>query len=472
MCYREDSYDDFHCEMVKLLLGYVAVALDNAMRHDELNRTRIRAEQGEKFKEQFLANMSHEIRTPIHAITGMTRLLLAKEPMQAQVRYLESIRNASDTLLVIVNDILDLSKIEAGKLELERIDFSMHHLIANVGEMLRHKAEERGLAFETSSDEKIPPVLIGDPVRLTQVLINLISNAIKFTHAGSIHVRALPLSQDGSSPGSMFSIRLEVTDTGIGMTAEQQGRLFGNYEQASPDTARKYGGTGLGLSISRHLVRLMGGNLEVISAAGKGSTFATILSFPVSAKKTVLSTGVAIPQQVVSDLSGIHVLLADDNEYNRIVVKETLELRIPGIIVDEAPDGKHALEMLKTKTYDVLLLDLVMPGINGYEAARIIRNEFPASIASIPIIALTASVVKSEIDRCAAEGMNGFIPKPFQEHELFQAIHQTLNGRHGHDAPISAAPITSASISPGTASTGAHVDLNYLTTFTEGDAVR
>jgi signal transduction histidine kinase len=292
MSYREESFDDFHCAMVKLLLGYVAVALDNAMRHDELNRTRIRAEQGEKFKEQFLANMSHEIRTPINAVTGMTRLLLDKQPRTDQMKYLESIRNASDSLLVIVNDILDLAKIEAGKIELERIDFSVRQVAEHVQELMNYKAEEKGLMLETVTDEKLPPVLVGDPNRLTQVLINLAANAVKFTTKGKVTLRIFPANDSVATTGDQPTIPIvfEVSDTGIGMSPEQQSRLFSDYAQAGADTARKYGGTGLGLSISRRLVKLQGGNLEVKSQEGKGSVFYFTLNFAISPHAEIRQT--------------------------------------------------------------------------------------------------------------------------------------------------------------------------------------
>ena len=353
--FQKNSFSDYHREIIRLLLGYISVAIDNALRHEELNLTKIRAEQSEKFKELFLANMSHEIRTPINAVTGMTRLLLEKQPRQDQLRYLESIRNASDSLLVIINDILDLSKIEAGKIELEQIDFSVTDLIKNVKEIMHFKSEEKGLIFNDQIDSAIPPVLIGDPMRLTQILINLVGNAIKFTSKGSVAINVNTGERNNKNnsieKGNEHTIEIsfEVTDTGIGMSKDQQSKLFQNYAQASPETSRKYGGTGLGLSISNQLVQLQGGNIEVKSETGKGSTFSFSLFFPVSKNKVVSTIEKNISVEMLEELKGIRLLLAEDNEYNRIVVKETLQLKVENIIIDEVINGSIAFEMVKKK---------------------------------------------------------------------------------------------------------------------------
>lgn len=465
--FRKNSFSDYHREIIRLLLGYISVAMDNAIRHEELNSTKIRAEQSEKFKEQFLANMSHEIRTPINAVTGMTNLLLEKQPRADQLRYLESIRNASDSLLVIINDILDLSKIEAGKVEFEKVDLSVNDIIGNVFEIMSFKAEEKGLILRKTIDKSIPPVLIGDPTRVAQILINLIGNALKFTDKGSVSVTVNMDSGKSvaSLPGSVVSLSFAVEDTGIGMTEEQQSRLFQDYAQAASDTARKYGGTGLGLSISRQLVQMQGGKIKVESKPGKGSTFMFNLNFPVSTSKSIAVLEKSISGEMLLALRGIKILLADDNEYNRIVVKETLELKIQNVTIDEAKDGEVALEMIRNNNYDLILMDLVMPKMDGLEATRFIRSQMKSPKNAIPVIALTASVVKSEMDKCFDAGMNGFIPKPFKNHELLGTIYKTIVKK---DVVFEEVPVGESRHKRK----GGYIDLKYLQELTEGDEVR
>lgn len=464
--FQENTFNDYHREIIRLLLGYISVAIENAIRHEELNLTKIRAEKSEKFKEQFLANMSHEIRTPINAVTGMTGLLLEKQPRTDQLRYLESIRNASDSLLVIINDILDLSKIEAGKIEFEKVDISINDLIRNVFEIMHFKAEEKGLLLNKQIDKNIPPVLIGDPTRLTQILINLIGNAVKFTDKGSVEVNVHRIDNGSNEivSNAIVSLNFSVVDTGIGMTEEQQQRLFQDYAQAGPETSRKYGGTGLGLSISRQLVQMKGGTITVKSVPGEGSTFAFNLNFPVSENKSIAIIEKNISGDMLAALRGIKILLADDNEYNRIVVRETLQLKIGNVSIDEASDGEMAIEMIRKNKYDLVLMDLVMPKLDGLEATRLIRK-MQSPVKDIPVLALTASVVKSEMDKCYDAGMNGFVPKPFKNHELLGAIYKTLVKEDVVFEEVQVLKSTSKN-------EGAYVDMNYLHELTEGDEVR
>ncbi len=469
--FQKNSFSEYHQKIIRLLLGYISVAMQNAITHEELNVTKQRAERSEKFMQQFLANMSHEIRTPINAVTGMTRLLLEKNPKAEQIRYLHSIRSASDSLLIIINDILDLSKIEAGKIEIEHIDFSVFDLVNNVKEIMQFKSEEKGLVLIMQVEPTISPVLIGDPTRLTQILINLVGNAIKFTDKGSIElkVRSSRFKVDNATTNMNLehqTLHFSIIDSGIGMTNEQQQKLFQDYVQASTDTARKYGGTGLGLSISKQLVQLQGGTIEVNSRLGEGSTFSFTLTYPVSKNKTVARKEKTVSKQMLDQLKGIKILLADDNEYNRIVAKETLQLKIENVIVEEAFDGEMAVAMIKQDEYDIVLMDLVMPKMNGLEATEMIRKNFTSPKNQVKIVALTASVVKSEIDKCYASGMNGFIPKPFKAYELLGAIYNALYEENKtefeeivitHDSPIPSGKV---------------IDLNYLTEFTEGDQVR
>lgn len=469
--FQKNTYNEYHQKIIRLLLGYISIAMQNAITHEELNITKLRAERSEKFMQQFLANMSHEIRTPINAVTGMSRLLLEKSPRSEQISYLDSIHNASNSLLVIINDILDLSKIEAGKIELEHIEFSPADLLHQIKEIMQFKAEEKGLTLLVDIEKSIPPVLIGDPTRLIQILNNLTGNAIKFTEKGrvSIWLKTAKVhkrnSEEDNEP-KRCAIRFEIQDTGIGMTQEQQTKLFQDYVQASAETTRKYGGTGLGLSISKQLVQLQGGNIDVKSELGKGSTFSFELEYLVSENIQVNRKEQIVSEQMLEELNGIRVLLADDNEYNRIIARETLQLRIPDIMVDEALDGEMAIAMIKKNLYDIILMDLIMPKLDGFEATRFIRTELSLPKNKIPVLALTASVVKSEIDKSREAGMNGFIPKPFKSSELIIAIYQALHGQ------VQSTIVEQPIVSSITVLKGNRIHRDYLEEYAEGDSVR
>lgn len=394
----------------------------------EAEYQRQRAEQSERLEQQFLANMSHEIRTPMNAVMGMTNILLQKNPRPDQLKYLESIRHSSQNLLVILNDILDISKIQAGRMELENTDFELTKTLESVGSTLRFRAEEKGLNFKTECDAAIPPVLIGDPVRLQQILLNLAGNAVKFTESGSVSIAAQLLEKTKTD----CRLRLEVRDTGIGMSPEQVARAFESFRQASADTTRKYGGTGLGLSISKQLAELFGGSLEVESEPGKGSVFSFSISLKTSEKTALLKENAATPAQREA-LKGLRILIAEDNEYNRVVAVETLELMLSDVKIETAENGKEAVEKVKSGAFDLVLMDVNMPEMDGWEATRLIRT-LPAPLGEIPVIAFTASVTKAEIEKCQACGMNAVVPKPFKESELLEALYSVV-GEMGTNFP-------------------------------------
>ncbi len=437
-----------------------------AQRTVELSVQKERAEQSEKFKEQFLANMSHEIRTPMNAVTGMTNILLEKNPSSEQQKYLNTIKKSSETLLVIINDILDLSKIEAGKMEFEKTAFHPNEPVELVYQTLQHKAEEKGLEFKIDYDKSIPPVLIGDPTRLNQVLINLTGNAIKFTEKGSVTIEVRNQKSEVRSLSDLrpptshltFSIR----DTGIGMTQEQMTKIFESFSQASGDTTRKYGGTGLGLSISKQLVELQGGKISVESVPGKGSTFSFGLQYEISSDKIVTAKESLFTTEMQKRLDGIKILIAEDNKYNRMVVTDTLTHKLNNIIIDEAHNGAEALQKLKASTYHIILMDIQMPVMDGYEATRKIRNEFSAPKNKTPILALSASVVRADIDKCIAAGMNGYVPKPFRTSELLIAIY---NAVYKKEQTI----ITDTPTENGSPANGRVTDITFLRNFAEGN---
>ncbi|MCB0574603.1 MAG: response regulator, partial [Saprospiraceae bacterium] len=331
---------------------------------------------------------------------------------------LESIIRSSKSLLVILNEILDISKIEAGKMELEHTDLNIERIVEQVVNTLAYRADEKGIELVTECDPALPPVLIGDPVRLQQILLNLTGNAIKFTEKGSVTLIARPESIADGSCRIFFALR----DTGIGMSPAQLEVVFESFRQASSDTTRKYGGTGLGLSISKHLVELFGGELRVKSTKGEGSEFSFVIDLPVSAN-TRIADQEEVSQQMLDALSGTRILIAEDNYYNRIVATETLELRIPGVQIDAAENGQEAVEKCDSGIYDLVLMDVHMPVMDGLEATRRIRETHP----ELPILALTASVIKAEVQKCLDCGMSGWIPKPFRDIEFFGAIYDVLH---------------------------------------------
>lgn len=399
-----------------------------AAEKDNADKQRIRAENSEKFKQLFLANMSHEIRTPMNAVGGMTDILLQKQPRADQVGYLQAISKSSEVLLHIINDILDLSKIEAGKMELEKIDFSLADMVNQVKDTLTHKADEKGLQLVVDLQKDMTDVVIGDPFRLNQVLINIGGNAIKFTERGSVQIELKQVSKDADH----VSIRFAIIDTGIGIPADKVGNLFGNFAQVNASDTRKYGGTGLGLSISRQLVELHGGTISVDSVLGSGTTFHFTINYLVGSPEKLTERVAAEKKADGSILNGLRVLVADDNEYNRIVVNETLMLKAD-IEIDNVVNGEEAWHAVRDKDYDVVLMDVQMPVMNGHDSTRAIR-ELPHPKNKIPIIALTASTLRNDIDACLASGMNGYVPKPFKPWQLISTMAE-LTGRKDNPPP-------------------------------------
>ena len=396
-----------------------------ALEKDNADTLRLRAERSERFKRQFLANMSHEIRTPMNAVNGMTDLLLEKDPRPDQRHYLEVISRSSDILLHIINDILDLSKIESGKMELETVDFLLTESVRQVKETLSFRAEEKGIYIDVHIDTGVPEVLLGDPFRLSQILMNLGGNAIKYTEQGSVEIKAELLGTDDDHVTLLFS----VADTGIGIAADKLPTLFESFKQVNSSDTRKYGGTGLGLSIARQLVELQGGNIWVESEVGKGSTFFFELRYPVGALQRVRERGMKEKRADGSVLNGLRVLIVDDNEFNRMVAAETLHSKA-NLSIDEAGDGEAAIKMVAEADYDVVLMDIQMPVMDGLEATRYIRTQLPAPRNATPIIALTASLLRHDMEICQEAGMNASVPKPFKAWQLIRAMAEVTGRTH------------------------------------------
>ena len=382
-----------------------------------------KAKASEKAKHQFLANMSHEIRTPMNAIKGMTDILIRRNPKKEQIEYLNGIKESSASLLIIINDILDISKIEVDKIDLESIPFSIAEVIKNVNAIMKFKTEEKGLELKTAIPESIPK-LIGDPNRLRQILINLLGNAIKFTEHGSV---TTSLKLTASEENDILNVHFTISDTGIGIEKESIEKIFNSFEQAYSDTSRKFGGTGLGLSISKKLITLQKGKIWVESEKGKGSQFHFTIPYLISDFKENSATNeIGIDSgNYAEQLKGISILLAEDNTFNAVVAQDELEDAIENVTVIIAENGAIALEQIKIGNFDLILMDVQMPIMNGYEATHAIRA-ITNEKSKIPIIAMTANVLKEEVENCFEAGMNDFIGKPFDTKELIHKIYKLI----------------------------------------------
>ena len=368
------------------------------------------AENAVKAKQQFLSNMSHEIRTPMNAIIGFTKVLLKTELSAKQKEYLTAIKLSGDALIVLINDILDLAKVDAGKMTFEQVPFKMSVSIAAMVHLFETKIWEKNLVLIKEYDNKIPEVLLGDPVRLHQIILNLVSNAVKFTSKGSITVSVRLLSEDDEKVKIEFSVK----DTGIGIPESKKATIFDNFQQATSGTSRLYGGTGLGLAIVKQLVEPQGGTISLTSKLDEGSTFSFILDF----QKTTEQADIEIETtELDSENSNIRVLVVEDIPLNQLLMKTLLDDY--GFERDMADNGRIAIDKLKTSTFDVILMDLQMPVMNGFEATDYIRNKMNLTI---PIIALTADVTTVDLAKCKAVGMNDYIAKPVDERILYTKI--------------------------------------------------
>jgi signal transduction histidine kinase/DNA-binding NarL/FixJ family response regulator len=416
-------------------------AYEMVSQYETIARLNKEVERATRAKTEFLATMSHEIRTPLNAILGMADLLAETGLNDAQRKYVEVFQRAGANLLGLINDILDLSKVEAGQMELESVDFELADVVRGVLDLTRLRATIKGLEVGSTLAEGLPPVLIGDPLRLRQILLNLLGNAMKFTESGRLEVE-VALDPADPQPGALL---FRVKDTGIGIPEDKLGSIFENFSQADSSTTRKYGGTGLGLAISKRLVELMGGRIWVESVVGQGSTFLFTAKLGVS-KRPANSLGTGIrpgsSPQVTVRLAATHLLLADDSEDNRFLIGEYL--KHSRCIVDFAENGEIALAKMKSGHYDLVLMDAHMPVMDGYAATRAMRAwERVQSARQVPILALTADAFKEAVEQSAAAGFNAHLTKPIAKLTLMDAIQRYALpcDRPNHAALPAAAPI-------------------------------
>jgi signal transduction histidine kinase/CheY-like chemotaxis protein len=399
-----------------------------------LNESEKRSKELANMQEQFLANMSHEIRTPMNSILGFTNLLKRTELNPMQREYVQNIHSSGENLLTLVNDILDLSKIEAGMMHIEETRFSLRSMISSVGAMFIEKIREKDLKFNVHIDKDVPDILSGDAVRLTQVLVNLISNAVKFTDEGeiSVYVQTVSLTDTNTR------IKLCVKDTGIGIAPEKQAAIFERFQQAELETTRRFGGTGLGLSIVKQLIEMQGGNIRLNSKSGKGSEFIVELNYRLPDLAQMYSEALAEQEEQVP-LQKIKVLVAEDNQMNQQLVKHLMKSwSLDHTMVST---GAEAVEALKKDSYSIVLMDIQMPDMDGYTATSIIRSELKLDV---PIIAMTAHAMVGEKEKCLQLGMNDYVSKPIKETVLYNII-----ARHSQHIPEK--------------NEGAHhINLNYL----------
>ena len=382
-------------------------------KNSELEIAKDKAEKASKARSEFLSTVSHELRTPLNAINGITHILLEEDPKESQLHYLKSLEFSGDYLLHFVNDILEINRVESGNAQLEEITYNIRELIENIIESFSEISKKNETSCTLEIDHKIPPLLIGDPTKISQIFMNLIGNAMKFTKKGAISVLIKQLRINDKS----VVLQMEVKDSGIGISPEKQATIFDNFTQGSVEINRKYGGTGLGLAIVKSLVELLGGTIKLESKVNVGSKFSIILEQKISEKAEIIPLTIEYDAAI---LKNNHVLIVEDNKINQMITEKMLSKK--GMTYQTVDNGKDAIEVAKETKFDLILMDIHLPGINGTIAAQEIRK----FNKTIPIIALTAISLDENREALLAYGMNEVITKPFQSEKFYQIISQSL----------------------------------------------
>jgi signal transduction histidine kinase/ActR/RegA family two-component response regulator len=418
---KPGSLSEDQREALTTLSHSIISLLENRKQQKLLIAEKQKAEEASKAKADFLSTMSHEIRTPLNGISGIAHLLMEEDPAPHQIEYIKTLKFSASNLMSIVNDILDFSKIEAGKITIEKVSFNLVSLLSEIKNANHLRAQDKQIKLKLRRDDDMPEMVIGDPVRLAQILNNLVSNAIKFTHRGEVTIDV----QLESIVGNENLIKFIVKDTGIGIPVEKQGQLFKEFSQVDATITRRFGGTGLGLVISKRLLELQNSSIKVKSEVNVGSEFSFLLNFTKNendlSDETRLKSNPSVEN--FQALQGTSILIAEDNQVNILIAKKIMKNW--GVVVHHAQNGLEAIALLQRHSIDIILMDLQMPIMDGYEATKKIR-EIGYTIDVVPIIALTASAMLSEKNQALDAGMNDFITKPFNPAELYDKLKRQL----------------------------------------------
>lgn len=410
----ENKFSQDDVNVLEFIANQIAIAIQRRTMIDNVIQASRKAEEAAQSKQLFMSTMSHEIRTPLNEVIGITNLLLQGNPREDQMDFIKTLRFSGNHLLTLVNDVLDYNKMESGKIVFEQARFNLNDFLKDIMRTYSFRSKSKNLEFDIIKQNELPSEVIGDSIRLNQIISNLLSNALKFTQKGSIHVIVKEVEQKNKKSRIEFLVK----DTGLGIPKDKHDMIFESFTQASPDTTRHYGGTGLGLAICKKLVELQGGKINVESEPDKGSTFRFVLSFGISENGSKVEIGESTESYV--GLEGKKILVAEDNKINFYVVNKFLTGW--GVKVTHVENGKLALEILEKEDFDLILMDLHMPIMDGIEATRVIRKSDKPRISSIPVVALTAGIMSDSHDKIEELNINDYILKPFKPHDLFDKI--------------------------------------------------
>jgi PAS domain S-box-containing protein len=410
----EEKFSQEDVNVLEFIANQIAIAIQRRTMIDNVIQASRKAEEAAQSKQQFMSTMSHEIRTPLNEVIGITNLLLQGNPREDQMDFIKTLRFSGNHLLTLVNDVLDYNKMESGKIVFEQAQFSLNDFLKDILRTYSFRSKSKNLEFDIIKENELPSEVIGDSIRLNQILSNLLSNALKFTQKGSIHVIIKEIERKNKKSRIEFLVR----DTGLGIPKDKHDMIFESFTQASPDTTRHYGGTGLGLAICKKLIELQGGKINVESEPDKGSTFRFVLSFGIPEIGSKVET--TETAESFTGLEGKRILVAEDNKINFFVVNKFLTGW--GVKVTHVENGKLVIEILEKEDFDLILMDLHMPVMDGIEATRVIRKSDKPRISTIPVVALTAAIMSESQDKIEDLSINDYVLKPFKPHDLFDKI--------------------------------------------------